>query len=162
MIGETDSAKDSTTIVKETCMVDLNDGLMRLASGEFVVTRGGEDGKTCGLQFVCRLIVWRRLSASESLCVGMQSSKCRFLDPLLTGVCVVRHQRAKVRLSESSVCELVDTRINEDASLEGPRRSSSPWHLLRASVYFMSAFKLPPQRFTREDQHRKQHHCLPS
>jgi hypothetical protein len=51
VIGEIDSAKDSTTIMKETCMVDLNDRLIRLTSGEFVVTRGGEDGKTYGLQF---------------------------------------------------------------------------------------------------------------
>jgi hypothetical protein len=51
VIGEIDSAKDSTTIMKETFMVDLNDRLLLLASGDFVVTRGGEDGKMFGLQF---------------------------------------------------------------------------------------------------------------
>ena len=51
VIGEIDSAKDSTTIMKETFMVDLNDRLMLLASGDFVVTQGGEDGKMFGLQF---------------------------------------------------------------------------------------------------------------
>jgi hypothetical protein len=49
VIGEIDSAKDSTTIMKETFMVDLNNRLMLLASGDFVVTQG-EDGKY-GLQF---------------------------------------------------------------------------------------------------------------
>jgi hypothetical protein len=50
VIGEIDIAKDSTTIMKETLMVDLNDRLAVLASGEFVVTQGDEDGKY-GFQF---------------------------------------------------------------------------------------------------------------
>jgi hypothetical protein len=37
--------------MKETFMVDLTDRLTRLASGEFVVARGGEDGKKYGPQF---------------------------------------------------------------------------------------------------------------
>jgi len=50
IIGEIDSAEDSTEILKKRFMVDLNDQLKLLASGEFVATRGKNAG-TYGLVF---------------------------------------------------------------------------------------------------------------
>jgi hypothetical protein len=50
IIGEIDSAKDSTDILKATFLVDLNKRLKLLASGEFVITRGEKAG-TYGLMF---------------------------------------------------------------------------------------------------------------
>jgi hypothetical protein len=50
VIGEIDSGKDSTKILKETFLIDLNDRLKRLASGVFNVTRDGDDGKY-GVEF---------------------------------------------------------------------------------------------------------------
>ena len=45
VIGEIDSGKDSTKILKKTFMIDLNERLKGLASGEFIVTQDGDDGK---------------------------------------------------------------------------------------------------------------------
>jgi hypothetical protein len=50
IIEEIDSAKDSTEILKNTFLDDLNERLKILASGVFVVTRG-ENAGTFGLVF---------------------------------------------------------------------------------------------------------------
>jgi hypothetical protein len=83
-------------------MVDLNDRLLLLASGDFVLTQG-EDGKMFGLQFSERQGA-RWCSYSEECQVVFVCGGYKVLhadswrERRSSLVCVVRYQRAPVRL----------------------------------------------------------------